>query len=186
MSLNEKNVSYLFSLISDWNIPTNHSKLAIPVTVINWHHIFISYCSCYRYLENIIYVGHNLEIMVVNRLVSACYMLKKKFIEYYMNFKYFDNHIIDFLSICIFALKNIPVYSLSILPKEFIPQNRYIPLSYMFSAFTAKWPMLILVLKELLDIAFFRGLCMDGGIISALLLHVSRIMNYAYVTFHKY
>lgn len=104
VSLNEKNVSYLFSLISDWKVPTNHSKLAIPVTVINSHHIFISHCSCYRYLENIIYVGHNLEIMVVNRLFSACYILKKKCIEYYMNFKYFDNHIIGF-SVYVFLLK---------------------------------------------------------------------------------
>lgn len=80
-----------------------------------------------------------------------------------MNFKYFDNHIIGFLSIYIFALKNIPVYSLCILPKEFKAQKSYIPLSDIFSAFTAKWPMLILVdVKELLDIAFW-GSCVWMG-----------------------
>ena len=90
-------------------------------------------------------------------------MLKKKCIEYCMNFKYFDSHIIGFLSICIFALKNIPVYSLYILPKEFIAQKSYIPLSDIFSAFTAKWPILILVdVKELLDIAFW-GSCVWMG-----------------------
>ena len=123
----------------------------------------MSHCSCYRYLENIIYVGYNWESIVVNRLVTSCYMLKKKCIEYCMNFKYFDSHIIGFLSICIFALKNIPVYSLYILPKEFIAQKSYIPLSDIFSAFTAKWPILILVdVKELLDIAFW-GSCVWMG-----------------------
>lgn len=104
-----------------------------------------------------------------------------------MNFKYLDNHIIGFLSICIFALKNIPVYSLCILPKEFIAQKSYIPLSDIFSAFTAKWPILILVNVKELWTLLFGGVVYGWGVISfTLLFHVSRMMNHAYVTFHEY
>ena len=45
-----------------------------------------------------------IEVVVTGYLDENCYILKKKCIEYYMNFKYFDNHIIGF-SVYVFLLK---------------------------------------------------------------------------------